>query len=467
MKSNPSKPSKPQVSLERRDLLKLSALGAASFFIHGCGSPGSPGAKKRGPNEKLNLAVIGCGGMGFHDLESVMSENVVALCDVDTHIAKGARELCPEARFYFDWRDLLDAERDLDAVVISTPDHNHAPVAAHAMHRGLHCRVQKPLTHTVEEARLLASLAREKGLVTQMGNQGTAMAGFREGVEVIRSGAIGNVHTVHVWTNRPVWPQAIPRPEGTKPIPEHLRFDLFLGPAPYRPYHDGYHPFAWRGFWDFGTGALGDMACHIMNLAYYALELGAPERVECIEQQGNNDETAPARSIVKYRFPSNGKRPAVEVLWYDGDAKPPADLLPGMEWSVGGSLLIGDEGLMYVDDEYGAHHRLFPEERFKDYRPPAPWLPRAPVPLDAEGKPRPTWSISAEWLAAIRGEGEASSAFDTYAGPFTEAVLLGNVAVRTGRELRWDWKNLRAIDVPEASRYIKKSYARGFSLTGL
>jgi predicted dehydrogenase len=457
--------------LERRNLLKLSALGAASFFIHGCKQLGIGQLykKRKSPNEKINIAVVGSGGMGQADLESVMSENIVALCDSDWANAAESFNMCPNAAKYWDYREMLETRDDIDAVVISTPDHTHAPATALAMRRGFHVRTQKPLTHTVEEARLLAELERTTGVVTQMGNQGTAMDGLRAGAEAIRSGAIGTVKTIHVWTNRPIWPQGMPRPTGSKPIPETLRWDLFLGPAAYRPYNDGYQPFDWRGWWDYGTGALGDMACHIMNLAYYSLELGAPESVECLEQEGNNPESAPTRSTIRYRFPANGKRPALELYWYDGKVMPPLDQIAGLPKDLklkeGGSIFVGDEGVMYVDDDYGATWRLFPEERFKDWKAPEAFLPRAPRLTDAAGNVRSGWNISAEWLAAIRGEVEAtSSGFAAYSGPFTETVLLGNVAMRVGKPLRWDAANLKAKDCPEADAFIKKSYTRGFDV---
>lgn len=455
--------------LHRRDLLKLSALGTATFFAHtrGATQPVAPG--RRRPSERLRIAVVGCGGMGKSDLDGVMllNEDVVALCDVDTKMAEAARAQCKDARFYVDWRDLLDAEADLDGVVVSTPDHSHAPIAAAAMRRRLAVRVQKPLTHTIAEARILAALERETGVVTQMGNQGTTMDGFKEGVEVIRSGVLGNVHQVHVWTNRPIWKQGQPRPAGVEVIPENLRWDLFLGPAPYRPFHTGYHPFHWRGFWDFGTGALGDMGCHLMNLAFNGLELGAPTSVRVDTQEGQNDETAPTKSILRYRFPARGKWGPVEFVWYDGNLRPPTDLLPAdAKWSSGGSILVGDEGVMYVDDDYGARYRLLPDTKFAGFKPPAPSLPRVPMVMGTDGKPRPAWQITAEWLAAIRGQGTTSSSFGAYAVPLTETVLLGNVALRAGGEIVWDAAAMRAKDRPDADRWLDKTYARGFSVRG-
>lgn len=468
MKKPNSTPQPRTDSLVRRDLLKFSALGAASFFIHGCSNLTSKKlyTKTKSPNERLNIAVIGCGGMGYADLEPVAhAEQVVALCDVDTAMAQDAFNLVPKARRYFDYREMLEAEKDLDAVVISTPDHTHAVAAAMAMRMGKHVRVQKPLTHTVEEARLLADLERETGVITQMGNQGTAIDGFRRGAAMLRAGVIGTVKTIHVWTNRPIWPQGMPRPTGVQPIPETLRWDLFLGAAPYRPYHESYQPFSWRGWWDFGTGALGDMACHIMNLAFYALELGAPESVKCEMQEGNNEESAPVTSKIVYRFPANGKRPAVDLIWYDGKMKPPADLLPpGVNMREGGSILVGTEGTMFVDDDYGSVQHIYPEAKFKDYKFDESTVMLAPHMTDPEGKERQTWNITAEWLAAIRGNGTTSSGFAAYSGPFTEAVLLGNVAMRVGKELRWDAKTLTAKGLPEADRFLRKQYSRGFSV---
>ncbi len=452
-------------SIDRRDLLKLSLLGAASFAIHGCKAMPGNFLKKPTPNEKLRIAMIGCGGMGGADLESLLGENIVAACDVDWETGAEGFTRVPNAKKFWDYREMLETLTDIDAVVVSTPDHTHAPAAAMALRMGYHVRCQKPLTHTVEEARLLAHLAKKAGVVTQMGNQGTAMDGLRAGAEVIRSGGIGNIKEVHVWTNRPIWPQGMERPKDIEPIPATLRWDLFLGAAPYRPFHKGYQPFDWRGWWDFGTGALGDMACHIMNLAYYSLELGAPESVELVSEEGMTAESGPKNSKLKYRFPANGKRPAVDLYWYEGGAKPAVPVVMGdKQLKEGGSILIGDEGVMYVDDDYGATWHLYPEAKFKTYKPPEPFLPRAPRLMEADGKFQQARNITAEWLGAIRGEvEETSSGFPNYSGPFTETVLLGNVALRTGKTIRWDAESMTAKDFPEATPYIRKSYTRGFS----
>lgn len=453
-------PSAPHPSA-RRDFLKASALAAGAAFL------GTRRAEARARlvsprDRKLRIAGIGIGGKGESDIWAMRGEDVVALCDVDWNRGAKSFERYPNARRYFDYRELFDRESALDAVVISTPDHSHAVPALMAIDRGLHVFCQKPLTHSVEEARLLAVAARARGVCTQMGNQGTATDGLREATEVIRSGRIGKVRRVHVWTNRPVWPQGIDRPDGVDPIPESLRWDLFLGPAPYRPFKEGYHPFAWRGYWDYGTGALGDMACHIMNLAFKALRLGAPTRVEPLVVDGMREETGPNRAIVRYEFPARGDEPAVELFWYDGNLKPPADLLPaGKQFAAGGTLLEGDLGMLYSDDDYGARYELWPEEKFAGQSPPEPWLPRAPRPV---GETSQHELIHHEFLAGCRGEVETSSSFDGYAGPFSEAVLLGNVAQRSGETIEWDPVALRARGAPAADALIRKEYSRGFEL---
>jgi predicted dehydrogenase len=436
----------------RREFLWACSAAAAAWSLPSCAGVRP---RRRRPGEKVNVGIIGCGGQGGSDAASMAQENVLALCDVDWSRGKGTAERFPQARRYDDFRDLLERETELDAVVISTPDHTHAVPAALAMRRGLHVFVQKPLAHTVHEAQAMAAIAAQTGVVTQMGNQGTAMDGFRAGVETIRSGVLGKVRHVHVWTDRPVWKQGVPRPNEIDPIPAHLRWDLWLGPAPYRPYHRSYAPFHWRGFWDFGTGALGDMGCHLLNLAYFALRLGAPTKVWTEGVVGLNDETGPAKSIVHYEFGET------RLTWYDGGHLPPDGLVPVRKLPVGGSILVGDEGTLYSDDEYGARHLLLPAEKFAGWQPPPPSLPRAP---DLEPGGSPGRKIHAEWLAAIRGGPRPLSAFD-HAGPFTVAVLLGNVALRCGRPLGWDPTRGTTGDAA-ADRLLRKNYTRGFELDG-
>jgi len=289
-----------------------------------------------------------------------------------------------------------------------------------------------------------------------MGNQGTAMDGFRTGVESIRSGVLGAIREVHVWTNRPIWAQGMARPKEIDPIPAHLRWDLWLGPAPYRPYHKSYAPFHWRGYWDFGTGALGDMACHLMNLAYFALELGAPTLVACEKIEGLLEETGPKKSILRFEFPARGNRGPVTLRWYDGGHLPDLALAPGItKFGAGGSLLVGERGTLYSSDDYGARFELLPKERFVDWKPPAPTLARV---LEKEA----THQIHREWLDGIRGGPRPSSSF-AHSGPFTEAVLLGNVALRSGRTIRWD--SVRGVtDSAETDRLLSHEYCYGFGL---
>ncbi len=318
----------------RREFVRSVVAAAAATGVSACAASR---ARIIGANSRLRIAQIGCGGKGFSDLQAAAkNHDVVALCDVDERQARHARAEVPTANFHFDYRDLFDRER-IDAVIVSTPDHSHALPALIAMQLGYHVFVQKPLVHTVEEARLLLAAQRRYGVITQMGNQGTSLDGFRGAAEAVRSGAIGKVEEIHVWTNRPggFWPQGIARPQHVDAIPPSFRWDLWLGAAPFRPYaagkpdsgFAGYAPFHWRGFWDFGTGSLGDMACHLANLPFFALELGAPDWVEA-DADGSNDETAPKQATIRFHFPARGDRPEVTMCWYDGGRTPPESLLP-------------------------------------------------------------------------------------------------------------------------------------------
>lgn len=456
----------PDNASSRRDFLLAAATTAAAATAAGCSIPHRTRAgievPPPRPGDKLRIAVIGCGGKGLSDMQAcAKAHRIVALCDVDEGKARNARTEQPEAAFFHDYRDLFDAfPRDrLDAVVVATPDHSHAVPALMAMQRGMHVFVQKPLTHTVHEARVLAAAARKHPqVVTSMGNQGTCLPGFREAAEVVRSGALGAVREVHVWTDRPIWPQGIDRPGHVDAIPATFRWDLWLGPAPHRPYaagrkdeeFKGYAPFHWRGWWDFGTGAFGDMACHVANLPFFALELGAPEHIEA-ESSGCNDETAPKWSIVRMRFPARGDRPAVLLTWYDGGKRPPAELLPEVpELRSGGFLLVGDAGRLYSPTDYGERYELYPKEKFAGYQPPTPWLPRSP-------------GIHEEWLQCILDGSQPMASF-AYAAPFTEAMLLGNVALRAGRAIRYDGAAGQVVGDPEANALLTRHYRRGFEL---
>jgi predicted dehydrogenase len=450
----------------RRQFLKQTTLAGVGFWVAGGVSP----AAGRSANEKLNIACIGVGGRGGVNLGRVSGENVVALCDVDEVRLNRAADKHPAAKKYFDYRKMLE-QKDIDAVVVSTPDHTHAPASLMAMRLGKHVYCEKPLTHTIAEARLLQRTAAEMKVATQMGNQGTAQGSYRRAVDWVQAGAIGPVRAVHIWTNRPIWPQGIGRPRLASAPPPSLLWDLWLGTAPERPYalfpadmpipatlkekKCPYHPFNWRGWCDFGTGALGDMGCHLFNLAFRALRLGYPTSVEAASP-GCNGETYPTWSTVTYQFPARADLPPVELVWYDGlkDGKPnvpPPDALKGLPKlpDEGGTLLIGDRGLMFSPNETD-NFRLLPEDRFKDYKDPAPTLPPSP-------------GHHQEWIRACKGGAPALANF-TYAALLTEVVLLGNVAVRVGKKLEWDGPNMKVTYCPEADQYLRCEYRKGWSL---
>ena len=432
--------------ISRRSLLKGAAAGGAGFLF----LRDSRLAFGYEANGKLNVACIGCGGRGGGNIDGVASENIVALCDVDENQAKGKREKFPDARFFTDFRVMLDRMgRQIDAVVVSTPDHTHAVAAAMALRMGKHVYCEKPLTHTIHEARVLRDLARKAGVATQMGNQGTASSGMRESVEVLRAGAIGQVYEIHVWSNRPVWPQGIQRPADTPPVPGGLHWDLWLGPMPYRPYHPAYHPFNWRGWKDFGTGAIGDMGCHTVNMPFMALDLRDPIAVEAETFEGT-EETYPKRSIVRYSFGARGSLRPLRMYWYDGGLKPSPELLFGRELPGSGVVLVGEKGLMFSPDDYGGQYELLPAERFADFRKPEPSLPRSP-------------GHHAEWIRACKGGEPAMSNFD-YAAALTETMLLGNLAVLVGEPIYWDSARCRAINCPKAEYYVNMPYRKGWRL---
>ncbi|MBI2435772.1 MAG: Gfo/Idh/MocA family oxidoreductase [Candidatus Hydrogenedentes bacterium] len=413
------------------------------------------------PSDLVNLAVIGAGGRGADNIQELQSKglaNIVALCDVDDARAAKTYEQFPETPKYKDFRRLLEQEKHIDAVLVATPDHMHAPAALAAMQLGKHVYCEKPLTHTVEEARLLTRAAREHKVATQMGNQGMAFEGNRLLNEWIDAGVIGTVREVHGWSDRPthygklMWAQGIERPSDRPPMPETLDWDLWLGPAPERTYHPAYVPFAWRGWWDFGSGGLGDMGIHNLAPVFSALQLGAPVSVSASSTLFN-EETLPLASCVHYRFPARGERPVVEVHWYDGGMLPPRpeELEPGEELDPeDGLLFIGDKGTMLVEGWGGERPRLLPKSRMDTFTPPPQTLPRS-------------IGHHAEWIEACKGGSPARSNFD-FAGPLTEAVLLGTVAVRTRKHLEWDSEKLEVTNVPEAARYIRKQYRKGWSV---
>jgi len=445
--------------ISRRRFLGTAA-AAATFTIvprHVLGGPGYTA-----PSDKLNIACVGVNGKGQSDIQGVSTENIVALCDVDDEMmattiredsAKNPQLL--KATKYRDFRVMLEKEKGIDAVTVSTPDHTHAVIAMMAIKMGKHVFVQKPLTHTIREARELAKVAKESNLVTQMGNQGHASEGARLINEWIADGAIGDVTEVHAWTNRPIWPQGIDRPETIPSVPSTLDWNVWLGPAPWRPYHPAYHPFTWRGWWDFGTGAIGDMGAHFLDQPYWALNLGAPITVEASSTEMKK-ETYPLASILRYHFPARGKMPPVKLLWFDGGMKPPRpdDLEPGrrMGDEGGGVIYYGTKGKL-LHGVYAGNPRLIPETKMLEYKRPAKTIPRSP-------------GIHEEWIEAIKA-GKKSTTDFSYSSALTEMMLLGNVAIRAAKDnvvLQWDAETMRVTNLPGANEYLQMPCREGWSL---
>ena len=448
-------------TLTRRAFL-AAATTSATLTVAGCRTNTarvSPG--KRSPNELVNCAGIGVGGKGFSDIMNCRKENVVALCDVDARQAEEAWYNLPDAKRYKDYRKMLEEMGgQIDAVTISTPDHMHAPAAYMAMEMGIHVYVQKPLTHTVAEARLLAETARKNGVVSQMGNQGHSGNGVRRMCEMVWDGAIGEVREAHVWTDRPGgrWPQGVGEPLPKEPVPGKLDWNLWLGAAPVREFNNGYVPHKWRGWWDFGCGALGDMACHIMDPAFWALRLGEAGTFSCeiVKMEDWNTQTPPARSVIKYRFPARAGMPPVDVYWYNDGLLPPRPEGVPEEEKLGdgknGSYFVGSEGVA-TTGEYGGNSRLLPEARMAGYTRPEPTIER----VSGQNHYR-------DWLDAIKGEKAAACSDFRYAGPFTEMVLVGALALKSGEKVEYDVAKGQIMNNPKADAMITKEYRNGFEL---
>lgn len=415
------------------------------------------------PSDKLNIAGIGVGGMGRRNLANMKSENIVALCDVDWRYAQKTFNDYPKAKKFQDWREMFDKfGSSIDAVMVATPDHSHAAVTAHAITLGKHCYTQKPLTHSVYESRLLTNLAKQHKVATQMGNQGNSFDWCRQIAEWIQSDAIGEVTEVHCWTDRPIWPQGLMKPKEGMPIPDTLAWDLFLGPAENRPYNSVYTPWNWRGWWDFGTGALGDMACHIMDPIYWALDLRYPSKVNGSSTLSNLY-SPPHAQMVQYTFPARAKKglvnmPEVKVHWYDGGLVPerPAELAAGqmMGDENGGIIFVGKKGKIMTGC-YGMNPTLLPVTDMNHFQQPKPWIPRIP------GGNGDIWSTNAheqDWIRAAKepahSRKEASSNFG-FSGPFNEMVVMGVLAVRLqtlNRELIWDGEKMEFTNITEADK---------------
>ena len=451
--------------IDRRRFLAGTAGTLAGFtFVPGrvLGQGGGQPA-----SEKLNIAAIGVGGMGAANLSAVENENVVALCDVHPNHAAGTFKKYPQAKTYQDYRVMLDKEdRNIDAVIIATPDHTHAVIGMECIRRGKHDCLQKPLAHSIYETRMLTEAARKHRVQTQMGNQGHSSNEIRMLYEWIRDGAIGPVREVYAWSDRPVggdpWSDfpIMARPTETPPVPETLDWDLWLGPAAYRPYHPIYHPMSWRGFWDFGTGALGDMGCHILDPAFWTLQLEHPTRVEAstthYEPEGAA-ETYPRASVVRYEFPARGDMPPVKLTWFDGRLLPPRpkDLEPGRRLGTNGALFIGDKGTIMHDSHGAGGVRIIPESKMRAYKRPAESLPRV---KDGSG------GHERDWVRACKDGKPASSSFE-YGGPLTEMVLLGVLAMRLkDTPLEWDGAKMKVTNNDEADKYIRPAFREGWAL---
>jgi predicted dehydrogenase len=468
----------------RRSFLKNSALAAAGFSIvprHVLGGPGFVA-----PSDKLNMAAIGCGGKGDVNIRLAFnngSDNIAALCDVDDRQSKKYREQFSSAPYFRDYREMLDkAGKTFDAVIVSTPDHMHTPIAMAAMQLGKHVYVEKPLTHDIYEARMLTEAARKYRCVTQMGNQGSSGDATRQIETYIQKGVIGRVHKVECWTNRPVWPQGVKSPKDrgeSQPVPPEVDWKLWLGTAPYRDYHEAYMPFRWRGYWDYGTGALGDMGCHFMDVPFRALKLKYPTSVECsvgsvfgdFFKEAFYDDVCPPSSAIHLTFPSDDRKvKEIKFSWYDGGIRPA--LPDGIPYEVmfasndGGMIFYGSKGMLTAG-LFGNNPRLFPEEKFEGKKLPAPEKPLV------EGK---TEGHQQQWVKACK-EGYwayTSSSFDE-SGPLTETVLMGNLATRSylfrengkfpGRKkLLWDGENMKITNFDYANQFVRRQYEGGYSL---
>lgn len=444
----------------RRDFVSTGAAIGVGFWAAGGVTP----KESRAAIETINFASIGVDGKGSEDsVDCSRNGNMVAICDIDDE-ALGKAKSRPgfdKAEQFYDFRKMFDKlGKSIDAVTVSTPDHCHAVASAMAMNLGKHCFCQKPLTKTIYEARRLGEIAKEKKVATQMGNQGTSNAGVRRAAAMIQAGVVGDIKEVHVWTNRPVWPQGEPRPTETVQVPSNIHWDEFIGPSEYRPYNPAYHPFKWRGWWAFGTGALGDMACHTFNMPFMALNLRNPSSMQAITS-GHNGETFPSWSLIDFTFPATDKRPELTFEWYDGGKMPDESLFKGAKigftkegkHSSSGCLIVGTKGTIHSPDDYGAQFEILggPKEIEVEYE-------RSPGHFK-------------EWINAIKGGPAARSNFTEYAGPLTETILLGNLAVwmaskpnEPSIKVEWDSVALASKNAPDANKFVKSTYRDGYTL---
>ena len=465
----------------RRKFLKKSIAASAAFFIvprHVLGRGFTA------PSDKLGIAAIGIGGRGTSNLRNSIASteaHIVALCDVDDRRAKIIREEFSGTPYFRDYRVMLEkTHKDIDAVIVSTADHMHYVQSAAAMDLGKHMYIEKPLTHDIWEARELTKLAEKNKLVTQMGNQGSSGDGTRWIDAVVQEGIIGSVKQVHVWTNRPVWPQGIPAPKDTMPVPKDIDWNLWLGTAPWREYHEAFMPTRWRGYWDYGTGALGDMGCHLIDVPFRALKLGYPTSVECsvtntyqdFFKEVVYDDTPPASSVIHLEFPKRGEMPAVELHWYDGGIEPERPELlsadePFGDWG-GGVIMEGSKGIL-ICGTYGSNPKVYMNDGSEAL------LPNNVAPLVENGMA----GHQAQWIKACKkGYGAYTSSPLSFAGPLTETVLMGNLAIRSAfinekinnrynfpgrrKKLLWDGENMKITNFDMANQFIKRNYRTGW-----
>ncbi len=428
-------------SFSRRKFLQQTGLGATAFWL---APHHTVFGRTFSPNEKLNLGVIGVSGRGGDDLHEVSSQNIVALCDVDDEKLRAAATKYPQAKTYDDFRHLID-QKDLDAIVIGTPDHVHAVMTAAVIRSGRHVYCEKPLTHTVSEARIITELARKHKRVTQIGTQIHAGNNYRRVVELIQSGAIGPVREVHVWVAAVYG--GLDLPKETPPIPAGLHYDLWLGPVEHRPYNAAYLPFKWRNWWAFGGGSLADFGCHFMDLPHWALDLRSPLTVEVIDGPPPHPESTPPWLIVRYEHPARDTRPPVQLTWYHGGKHPSLLTKEQYDQWKSGVLFIGEKGMLLSN--YGSHV-LLPEKDFSDFVPPQPFI-------------KNSIGHHKEWIEACKTGGPTTCNFD-YSGPLTETALLGNVAYRVGKKLDWDARRLKARNCSEADQYLQHHYRKGWKL---
>ncbi len=480
----------------RRNFLKSTSLlaGAAAF-----GAPSF--LRAQGANERINIACIGVGGKGDSDSNNAfaLGGNIVALCDIDSNTLNGKNKQFKDrsgkenrtydAKMYRDWRKMFDEMgKSIDAVIISTPDHVHGVAGITSLKAGKHVYCQKPLTQTVWEAREMRRLAAEHKVATQMGNQGSAGAGLRRAVEVIQAGIIGAPKELHVWSNRPIWPQGLDRPKGSDPVPANVDWNLWLGPAADRPFKNGvYHGFKWRGWYEFGTGALGDMACHTVNMPFRALKLGYPTAVELEVASRIYPETFPLTSRIRFDFPEREGLPPCKFWWYDGNPnskhemfksgnfvtplRPHAELTKEIvaqrgELPASGCLVVGEKGKLFAGDDYGARFQVLMNDEKEyvsgDKHEGAKAVPQTiPRTTNKDGD----LAMKEEWFAAMRGGPAAYSNFDI-AAYLTEIILLGCVALRTGvgHKLEWDGPNMKATNEPLAAQFVKRHNRKGWDV---